>query len=312
MQSISRAVVVAVQALWNDVPADRILSAMQGEAGRAILAAVTAGQLSAVQGAQLFVGASMAAQGAVAAPLGLLDPAALVGIAADGRPLASLLQLPAITTARALAAGESAELAAARGLTQMAMMASTQIADASRTATSIGMAAHPRCISYVRVVRLPACPRCIILSGRQYSYSTGFKRHPRCDCGMEPMTDAEWKQTKTPEDLFREMSPAEQRKRLGEAGVKALEHGADLGQLINSRRGMATAVTGRGPMKVTTEGTTKRGIGGKALNSGFEKRPGARYERAKEARLMPETIFKLAGDNRSHQVAMLKKHGYIT
>ncbi|MFD7070368.1 hypothetical protein ACFV97_24395 [Streptomyces sp. NPDC059913] len=311
VQSISRAVVEAVQGLWRDVPADRILSAMQGETGRAILAAVTSGQLSAVQGAQLFVGASMAAQGAVAAPLGVLDPGALVGVAADGRPLASLLQLPAITTARALAAGESAELAAARGLAQMAMMASTQIADASRTATSIGMAAHPRCISYVRVVRLPACARCIILSGRQYSYSTGFKRHPRCDCGMEPMTDAEWKQTKTPEDLFRQMSPAEQRKRLGPNGVTALEHGADLGQIVNARRGMATAVTGRGPMKVTTEGTTKRGIGAKAMAAEFVKLPDQKYTRAREARLMPETIFKLAGDNREHQIAMLKKHGYI-
>ncbi|MFD7539575.1 hypothetical protein [Streptomyces sp. NPDC059819] len=284
---------------------------MQGEAGRAILAAVTAGQLSAVQGAQAFVGAAMAAQGAVAAPLGLLDPAALVGIAADGRPLASLLQLPATTTARALAAGERAELAAARGLTQMAMMTATQIADASRTATSIGMAAHPRCVSYVRVVRLPACVRCIVLAGRQYTHSTGFKRHPRCDCGMQPMSDDEWDQARSPTDLFRQMSPAEQRKRLGEAGVKALEAGADLGQLVNARRGMATAVTGRGPMKVTNEGITKRGIGAKAMKATFEKVPGQKRERAREARLMPETIFKLAGDNREHQIAMLKKHGYI-
>ncbi|MER5304582.1 hypothetical protein ABT039_34660 [Streptomyces lasiicapitis] len=312
VQGISRAVVEAIQALWRDVPPDRILSAMQGAAGRQILAAVTAGQLTAAQGAQLFVGASMAAQGAVAAPLGVLDPAALVGVASDGRPLASLLQLPAISTARALAAGESAELAAVRGLTQMAMLASTQIADTARTATSLGMAAHPRCVSYVRVVRLPACARCIILSGRQYSYSTGFKRHPRCDCGMEPMTDDEWRQTKTPEDLFRQMSPEEQRKRLGPNGVKALERGADLGQIINARRGMATAVTGRGPMKVTTEGTTKRGIGAKAMGAEFQKEPGKRYERAKSARLMPETIFKLAGDNREHQIAMLKRYGYIT
>ncbi|MFE4860806.1 hypothetical protein [Streptomyces sp. NPDC056670] len=283
---------------------------MQGEAGRAILAAVTAGQLSAVQGAQAFVGAAMAAQGAIAAPLGLLDPTALVGIAADGRPLASLLQLPAITTARSLAAGESAELAAVRGLTQMAMMASTQIADASRTATSVGMAAHPRCVSYVRVVRLPACVRCIVLAGRQYTHSTGFKRHPRCDCGMQPMADDEWDKAQNPTALFKQMSPEEQRKRLGAAGVTALENGADLGQLVNARRGMATAVTGRGPMRVTTEGVTKRGIGAKAMGAEFQK--AGRYERAKSARLMPETIFKLAGDNREHQIAMLKRYGYIT
>ncbi|MFD4141560.1 hypothetical protein [Streptomyces sp. NPDC058572] len=285
---------------------------MQGETGRQILAAVMAGQLSAAQGAQAFVTASMLAQGAAAGPVAMLNPGALVGIASDARPLATLLYLPAIRTAQALAAGQSAEAASLAGLNQMATMVGTQIADTARTATAVSMAAEPRCISYVRVVKLPACARCILLSGRQYSYSTGFKRHPRCDCGMEPMTDAEWRETKTPEQLFRAMSPEEQRKRLGPAGVKALESGADLGQVVNARRGMATAVTGRGPLKVTTEGVTKRGIGGKALNSGFEKQPGKRYERAKEARLMPETIFKLAGDNREHQIAMLKKHGYIT
>lgn len=311
-QSITRGVVAAVQALWRDVTPDRILSAMQGETGRQILAAVMAGQLSAAQGAQAFVTASMLAQGAAAGPVAMLNPGALVGIASDARPLATLLYLPAIRTAQALAAGQSAEAASLAGLDQMATMVGTQIADTARAATFVSMAAEPRCISYVRVVKLPACARCILLSGRQYSYSTGFKRHPRCDCGMEPMTDAEWKQTSTPEDLVRQMSPEEQRKRLGPKGVKALEAGADLGQIVNARRGMATAVTGRGPLKVTTEGTTKRGIGGKALNSGFEKQPGKKYERAKEARLMPETIFKLAGDNREHQIAMLKKHGYIT
>ncbi|MFD4700829.1 VG15 protein [Streptomyces niveus] len=312
VRQISQTVITAIQALWGDVPPNRILSALQGEAGRQILAAVTAGQMTVAQGAEVFVSASLLAQGAPAAPLARLNPGALVGMASDARPLISLLYLPAITAARSLALGESEATAALRGMNQMGMLVGTQIADTARAATSVAMAAHPRCISYVRVVSLPACARCVILSGRQYSYSTGFKRHPRCDCGMSPMTDAEWKQTKTPEKLFQEMSPEEQRKRLGVAGVKALEAGADLGQIINSRRGMATAATGRGPMRVTTEGTTKRGIGGKALDAGFQKIPGARYERAREARLMPETIFKLAGDNREHQIAMLRKHGYIT
>ncbi|MFH8593098.1 VG15 protein [Streptomyces rimosus] len=285
---------------------------MQGEAGRAILNAVMAGQLTAAQGAQTFVTASMLAQGAAVAPAGMVDASAFVGVASDARPLATLLQLPAITTAQSLAAGESAELAALRGLNQMSMMVGTQIADTARAATSVAMAAEPSCAAYVRVVRLPACARCIILSGRQYSHSTGFQRHPRCDCGMQPMSDTEWKATKTPEDLFREMSPAEQAQRLGTAGVKALDHGADLGQIVNSRRGMATATTGRGPMKVTTEGTAKRGIAASAMKSEFVKVPGRRYMRTSEARLMPETIFKLAGDNREHQIAMLRKHGYIT
>ncbi|MFI8263674.1 hypothetical protein [Streptomyces sp. NPDC085665] len=321
VQNISRSVVEAVQGLWRDVPADRILSAMQGETGAQILNAVMAGQLSAAQGAQVFVSGAMAAQGALAAPLGALDPGALVGIAMDGRPLATMLYMPAVTTAQSLALGESAEVAALRGLTQMAMLTGTTITDTARTANSVAMAAHPRCVSYVRVVHLPACARCIVLAGRQYSYSTGFKRHPKCDCGMEPMsTDAEFGAVKSPEDLFREMSPEEQRRRLGEAGVKALEHGADLGQIVNARRGMSTATGGvRGDLKVTSEGTTRRGIGAKAMGADFEKTAGTRFgqttkaqQRSGEARLMPETIFQLAKGNRELEIAQLKKHGYIT
>ncbi|MEU5974298.1 hypothetical protein [Streptomyces sp. NPDC047315] len=284
---------------------------MAGETGRQILAAVIAGQMSVTAGAQAFVTATMLAQGAAAGPVGMLAPERFTGIAADGRPLATLLQLPAIRTAQALALGAAPDVASLTGLNQMATLVGTTLSDTARTATQVSMAAEPQCRYYVRVVRLPACARCIILAGRQYSYSTGFRRHPRCDCGMEPMTDREWKASKSPTDLIREMTPEEQHKRLGAAGVKALEAGADLGQIVNARRGMATAVTGRGPMAVTTEGTTKRGIGAKAMNSAFQKVSGQRYERT-NARLMPETIFNLAGDDREHQIAMLKKHGYIT
>jgi hypothetical protein len=106
------------------------------------------------------------------------------------------------------------------------------------------------------------------------------------------------------------MTPEERRKRFGTAGADALENGADMGQVVNARRGMATTSTGK---RVTTEGTTKRGIGGKALRSdGFQKFAGSRYERVKEARLMPEQILKQAHGNRDLQLALLRKHGYIT
>ncbi|MGW1277590.1 VG15 protein [Streptomyces tsukubensis] len=311
VQGTTRGVVDAVQALWRDVSPDRILAAMAGETGRQILAAVISGQLSVAAGAQAFVTGAVLAQGAAAGPVGMLAPERLAGIAADGRPLATLLYLPAIRTARALALGASPEVASLAGLNQMATMVSTTITDTARTATSVAMAAEPRCVMYVRVVRLPACARCIILAGQTYSYSEGFRRHPRCDCSVEPMTDREWKASKGPEDLIREMTPEEQHARLGAAGVKALEAGADLGQIVNARRGMATAQTSRGPIAVTTEGTTKRGIGAKAMESAYQKVPGQRYERVKEARQMPETIFKRANGNRELEIAMLKKHGYI-
>ncbi|WP_223767630.1 hypothetical protein [Streptomyces huiliensis] len=195
----------------------------------------------------------------------------------------------------------------------MSMMVATQITDTARAATQVAMTAERSCVAYVRVVHLPACARCLILSGRQYSHSTGFQRHPRCDCGMRPMADRDWKATRTPEDMLREMTPEQQRRALGAAGVEALERGADLGQIVNARRGLSTATTGRGPVQVTTEGTTRRGIGGRALDAGFGKAEGGgRYERAREARLMPEAVLRLAGDDRERQIALLRKHGYIT
>ncbi|MFF4952286.1 hypothetical protein [Streptomyces chattanoogensis] len=309
MQSITQSVVAAIQGLWRDATPDRILSAMQGETGKQILNAVITGQLTAAQGAQAFVTSAMLVQGAGLETLGRLNPGALAGIASDGRPLATLLYVPAISTAQGLAAGMSPEAASAYGLSQMATMVATQIADTARVATSVAMTAEPRCISYVRVVKLPACSRCIILAGRQYTYSEGFKRHPRCDCGMEPLSDAEWREQSSPEDLFKAMSPEERRKRFGIAGADAIEKGADIGQVVNARRGMTTTTTGK---KVTREGTTKRGIGGKALSSGFEKVSGQRYQRAREARLLPEQILKNAHGDRDLQVALLRKHGYIT
>jgi hypothetical protein len=41
---------------------------------------------------------------------------------------------------------------------------------------------------YERTVVLAACGRCILLAERLYRYSTGFLRHPRCDCQMKPVT----------------------------------------------------------------------------------------------------------------------------
>ncbi|MFE9335267.1 hypothetical protein [Streptomyces sp. NPDC007063] len=282
---------------------------MQGETGRQILNAVVTGQLSAAQGAQAFVTGAMMAQGAGLETLGAVVPGRLAGLAADGRALSTLLYLPAITTAQGMQYGLSADVAMVRGLNQLAMLAASTIADTARTATQVAMTAEPRCISYVRVVRLPACSRCIILAGRQYSYSTGFQRHPKCDCGMEPLSQSEWRASSDADDLYKKMSPDERVKRFGKDAVEAIDNGADIAQVVNSRRGMATTTTGK---RVTTEGTTRRGIGGKALDSGFDKAKGQRYSRAREARLMPEQIIKQARGDRELQCALLRKHGYIT
>ncbi|WAL73104.1 hypothetical protein OU787_17285 [Kitasatospora sp. YST-16] len=309
VQGTTRSVLEAVQAIWRDATPDRILSAMQQESGAAILRAVTAGQLTAAEGAQAFVGAAMAAQGAAAAPLAALDSSAFVGIASDARPLATLLFQPAITTARGLALGMSPEAASIAGLNQMALLVSTQLADTARAATSVAMTAHPSVTHYVRVVRLPACARCIVLAGRKYSRSRAFARHPKCDCGMEPLSPDTDRQPKDPSALFQDMTPAERKRAFGEAGADAIEKGADLSQVVNARRGIETAA-GR-TAQTTSAGTTRRGMGERAADATFSRSDRSRYWRADTPRLMPEQILKLAGDDRERQLELLRKHGYI-
>ncbi len=227
------------------------------------------------------------------------------------------------------------EAAAVVGMNQMARLVSTQIADVSRSATMVSMATHRRCIAYVRVVKLPACGRCIILAGRQYSYSTGFQRHPKCDCGMDPIDIERWGDVPGPEELVAQMSPQEQRKRLGAAAVDALSKGADLAQVVNARRGMTTATVHGRTVQATTEGITRRGLAGARLITGnpnaviaprrggdvrvvseFTRRTvtgrqqTVRVRGARVPRLMPEEILRLA-DDREHQLRLLKLHGYI-
>ncbi|RIH58392.1 hypothetical protein D3C59_33370 [Streptomyces sp. SHP22-7] len=284
-----------------------------GDQGAAILDAVVAGQLTAAQGAQAFVASAMAERRAAERMAAELAPGAFAGVASDGRPLTTLLFQPAITTFTAWQAGADSATALLAGMNQMARMTATQIADTSRAATQVSMVTHRRCVAYVRVVKLPACGRCIILAGRQYSYSTGFRRHPKCDCGMDPVhTDEEWREIPSPEQLVAQMSPEEQRKRLGAAAVDALAKGADLAQVVNARRGMQTMTVYGRKIQGTTEGTTVRGIAGKRLTKdlGASKVKGERYRIAKRPRLMPEEILRLSED-RDHQLRLLKLHGYI-
>jgi hypothetical protein len=312
VQSLAQAVAARISAIWSGLDPANILASLQGDQGGAILDAVVAGQLTAAQGAQAFVTQAMAARNAAAPLLAQARPEALAGIASDGRPLATLLFQPAITTFTAFRAGMGEEAAALLGMNQMARLVSTQIADTSRAATQVAMVTHRKCLAYVRVVHLPACGRCIILAGREYTYSTGFQRHPKCDCGMDPIDVERWGDVPSPEKLVAQMSPEEQRRRLGAAAVDALAKGADLAQVVNARRGMQTMTVYGRTVQATTEGTTRRGIAGKRLATdlGAEKLPGQRYSRSKTPRLMPEEILRLATD-REHQLRLLKKHGYI-
>lgn len=257
----------------------------------------------------------------------VVNPAAVAGVASDGLPLASLLFFPAITALGALAVGATVGKALAAGRATLDMIVRTQVADAGRTAVGVAMTASPAIAGYERVVRLPACGRCIVLAGRLYRWSQGFQRHPRCDCTMEPVTSEQWRTRNLdnhPRALFGRMSAEEQDKRFGKASAQAIRDGADISQVVNARRGMTTANIGGRQIATTTTGVTRRAIAGQRLSerfgstvvSEFTRTTGAgdlqrvRLRGSRAPRLLPETIYEVAED-RDHAIRLLRLHGYL-
>ncbi|MEU9149204.1 hypothetical protein AB0D59_01290 [Streptomyces sp. NPDC048417] len=321
--STIRAIVVQIQALWQGMSAQTVEDDLFGEAGARIASAVVAGQFTVADAAQAYIAAQMAAQGGSAAAEAAVVAAAFTGIAPGGGPLESLLFLPAIGVRRRLAAGLSPEEAMLGGLADMAMYASTAIADSARSADQVGMAANRSCVAYVRVVQLPACSRCIVLSGQMYRHSEGFLRHPNCDCQTLPLHEDEWPDIPTPTELVDRMTPDQRRRVFTADGARALAAGADVGQVVNARRGMSTAHVHGRELQITSEGTTRRGMYGRSrarAGDQFDRFAGQRYgtatstryaRTATSPRLMPEEIFRVADGNRDEELRLLSRYGYL-
>lgn len=237
-----------------------------------------------------------------ASPAAEILPASFSGAASDGRPLDTMLARVAVRALSLISGGWIVSRALTSAATLLQLMVTTQAQDAGRTAELTGM--FSRGVMYTRVVRLPACARCIILAGTTYSSSEGFARHPGCDCAVLPLRSGEHDEALSPTQLFNSMTAEEQRKRFGEAGAEAIRSGAEMDQVVNARRGMTKAGT-------TPEGTTVRGWAGNRMGNFSAGRNGQRYRSSRTARLMPEEIFKRAKGDREAALAMLREHAYI-
>ena len=150
------------------------------------------------------------------------------------------------------------------------------VQDAGRAAESVAATARPR-VGHVRYLSPPSCSRCAVLAGRFYRHSTGFQRHPGCDCVMVPtQQDAAPDLVADPTDLVREGKVTG----LSKADLRAVRDGADLGKVVNVRRYAA--------------GLTESG---RVL--------------ARAGKLTPEGIYRLAS-SQADAVAMLRRFGYLT
>lgn len=215
---------------------------------------------------------------------------AFAGVASDGRPLTSLLYQPVVASLLSIRRGESEARALATGRFALESIVRTQVADAGRVADQVAIVARPQLSGWVRMLTLPSCARCALLAGRVYRWNAGFQRHPMCDCRAIPATeDAADDLTTDPRAFFDSLPTAEQDRIFTQVGAEAIRSGADIGRVVNARRGMYTA----GGRRLTTEATTRRGIN-------------------RKIRLMPEQIFAEAGGNRDEALRLLRLHGYLT
>lgn len=222
----------------------------------------------------------------------------LIGVAGDGRPVDSLLYESVIGAKVRVGAGASPAQALAAQGQWLTSAVGTLLSDTGRQSESLHMGVRP-VTGYVRMLNAPSCSRCVVLAGKFYKRNAGFDRHPRCDCRHIPSTESlAGDMTVDPVAYFDSLTKAEQDKTFGAAGGEALRSGANMGQVVNARRGMTTAQVGGRKILTTTEGTTKRGVANKVR--GGNKKP----------RLMPEQIQAIATD-RADYLRLLSVNGFM-
>lgn len=293
-------------ALWSQVDPNAVSASWAALAPR-LTVTVAAAQLLAAAQADRYVTAALDEQGIPSDTDARIAPRAFAGVASDGRDLGTLLEQPAIAAKVALAGGQAVDAALATGLARLVRIVGTQVADAGRGAESVATVTRPRADRYVRMLTLPSCSRCAVLAGRIYRLQDAFQRHPLCDCRHVPTAED------VAGDLRTDALAAVRSGRvtgLSVADRQAIADGADVGQVINARRGMSTTTAYGRRLKTTTEGTTVRGVAGQRLGGPAAKTPGARYRSVKAPRLRPEEIYRQA-DGRGDALRLLRLNGYL-
>jgi hypothetical protein len=205
-----------------------------------LLATVTAGQVAAAAGAEQYVAAVLAADGLSPAPVASVAATRYAGLTSDGRSLVGLLTQPLLRTLYLRTQGADDATALAGGRLSLETLVRTEVLDTGRDAGQVAAALDPQIVGYYRHVSLPACDRCILLAGKFFKRNAGFSRHPRCDCQHVPASVA-GETGYDPAKLFDDMTSEQQDRAFGKANAEVIRRGGNIGQVVNARRGMATA-----------------------------------------------------------------------
>jgi hypothetical protein len=243
-------------ASWGTLDPSNLSASYQIAVLPELMHAVTVGQLAAARMTDPYVDRVLKEQN-----LDMDGPEvnarAFAGIASDGRPLGSLLASPMVDTQIRLRRGEGLERSMRSGLFSLERIVRTQIQDAGRAADGVAAVARKSVTGYYRYLTPPSCSRCAVLAGRFYKVNAGFLRHPRCDCVHVPGTKVSGDEVaRDPRAYFESLSKEQQNRIFTNAGAEAIRDGADIGQVVNARRGMAAAGS-----RTTREGIRKFGAG---------------------------------------------------
>jgi hypothetical protein len=278
-------------------------------------ASLTAGQRAAAAGAGAYVAEAARAMGLAPEAAGSVSADAFAGSAADGRPLATMLTVPALRGRLAIEQrAQSAEWVAGQVRQSVALMTASEIEDAGRAADSVGMAATRSVVGYIRVVGPGACARCAILAGRWYRYNADFLRHKHCQCRGVPAGSRASARLRggwqtSPTAYFHSLSRADQARLFTVVGARAIRDGADIYQVVNARRTAASLRQqpfGRQTILTTAEGTTRRGLYS-GLRRHLERVEGRSLGKL---RLTPDAIYDVAED-RDEVLRLLARNGYL-
>lgn len=195
-------------------------------------------------------------------------PSSFAGIASDGRSLEGLVASAPVLAYERIRRGDSTAVARKAGEDFIRRAVTTQVADAGRTADQVAIVSaipeqrRPSVrYGYVRMLQPPSCSRCIILAGRFYKWSEGFKRHEMCDCVHIPsIEDVAGDVTTDPYAYFKSLSKEEQDDAFGKANAEAIRQGADISQVVNA--------TTRGGVRTAGDGFVYTTVGGPRRRSG--------------------------------------------
>lgn len=276
----------AVRSQWARMGAD--FDAAWQTVGPRLLTLLSAAQLGASRAGFDYIGTALDEMNVDAPPEGALNARALAGVASDGRPLDSLLYESVVRAKSAVGGGASVRDALASGRNTLDLITRTQVTDAGRVGSGIGIAVRPKVAGYVRQLNPPSCGRCAVLAGRFYRWNAGFERHLHCDCVHAPVDSINSPVAASridPDAYFHSLSAQQQDDMFGASNAAAIRDGADLARVINAT-GRASGVYTAGGRQYTRE--LRR-----------QKRP------------TPEHIYQIASSDRTEAIRLLAFHGYI-